>query len=116
MMAALFVLFCIEMWLNSKTGGHSHGGATGQDIVPSGHHGHSHGHNHARQQGDPHVHGITAPVAMQAPSPYDNASLYSNNYENDRWIDEKKAYAKEYVVSLPLFLFNAEMQWEHPTC
>ncbi|KAK2612272.1 hypothetical protein QQS21_001698 [Conoideocrella luteorostrata] len=29
MMGSLFVLFVIEMWLNSKTGGHSHGGPTG---------------------------------------------------------------------------------------
>ena len=29
MMAALFILFVIEMWMNNKIGGHSHGGATG---------------------------------------------------------------------------------------
>ncbi|RYP85744.1 hypothetical protein DL769_000918 [Monosporascus sp. CRB-8-3] len=29
MMAALFVLFVIEMWMNTKIGGHSHGGAKG---------------------------------------------------------------------------------------
>jgi solute carrier family 39 (zinc transporter), member 1/2/3 len=29
MMASLFALFVIEMWLNSKMGGHSHGGAKG---------------------------------------------------------------------------------------
>lgn len=29
MMGSLFVLFVIEMWLNAKTGGHSHGGPTG---------------------------------------------------------------------------------------
>jgi hypothetical protein len=29
-MAALFALFTIEMYLKAKTGGHSHGGATGQ--------------------------------------------------------------------------------------
>ncbi|KAL9105971.1 MAG: hypothetical protein Q9227_008926 [Pyrenula ochraceoflavens] len=36
MMGSLFVLFVIEMWLHSKTGGHSHGGATGAGIVPHG--------------------------------------------------------------------------------
>lgn len=36
MMGSLFILFVIEMWLHSKTGGHSHGGATGRDIVPHG--------------------------------------------------------------------------------
>ncbi|RYP25347.1 hypothetical protein DL767_008442 [Monosporascus sp. MG133] len=29
MMAALFILFVIEMWMNNKIGGHSHGGAKG---------------------------------------------------------------------------------------
>ncbi|KAF2266098.1 Fe transport protein 3 [Lojkania enalia] len=32
MMGALFVLFVIEMWLNAKTGGHSHGSATGEEF------------------------------------------------------------------------------------
>ncbi|KAF2280503.1 Zinc/iron permease [Westerdykella ornata] len=32
MMAALFLLFLIEMWLNAKTGGHSHGSATGNEF------------------------------------------------------------------------------------
>lgn len=41
MMGALFILFVIEMWLNAKTGGHSHGSATGQEfaggqVAPSG--------------------------------------------------------------------------------
>lgn len=29
MMASLFCLFVVEMWMNNKMGGHSHGGATG---------------------------------------------------------------------------------------
>ena len=33
MMASLFALFVVEMWLHSKTGGHSHGGATGQEFA-----------------------------------------------------------------------------------
>jgi zinc transporter ZupT len=32
MMAAMFVVFVIEMYLNSKTGGHSHGGPTGSNF------------------------------------------------------------------------------------
>lgn len=32
MMGSLFLLFIVEMWLNSKTGGHSHGGSTGQEF------------------------------------------------------------------------------------
>ncbi|KAL8392898.1 hypothetical protein RB595_002912 [Gaeumannomyces hyphopodioides] len=43
MMTSLFCLFVIEMYLNAKTGGHSHGGPTGSDL----NHGHSHGHSHA---------------------------------------------------------------------
>ncbi|ORY62619.1 zinc-regulated transporter 2 [Pseudomassariella vexata] len=35
MMASLFSLFTIEMWLNSKMGGHSHGGAKGFESSPS---------------------------------------------------------------------------------
>jgi len=33
MMGSLFILFVIEMWLNSKTGGHSHGSATGEEFA-----------------------------------------------------------------------------------
>lgn len=32
MMAALFLLFVVEMWLNAKTGGHTHGSATGAEF------------------------------------------------------------------------------------
>jgi solute carrier family 39 (zinc transporter), member 1/2/3 len=32
MMGSLFVLFVVEMWLNTKTGGHSHGSATGEEF------------------------------------------------------------------------------------
>ncbi|GAB0134188.1 hypothetical protein EsDP_00002570 [Epichloe bromicola] len=39
MMGSLFVLFVIEMWLNAKAGGHSHGGPTGmiQDHASNPH-------------------------------------------------------------------------------
>ncbi|CZT52578.1 related to low affininty zinc transporter [Rhynchosporium secalis] len=56
MMAALFALFIIEMVLKAKTGGHSHGGPTGQDLV-------QHVPTQGRglsAQGAPH--GISAPV------------------------------------------------------
>jgi zinc transporter 1/2/3 len=33
MMGSLFILFVVEMWLNAKTGGHSHGSATGQEFA-----------------------------------------------------------------------------------
>ena len=47
MMFSLFCLFVIEMYLKAKTGGHSHGGPTGQEIsapMPQGHGGHAHAH------------------------------------------------------------------------
>ncbi|KAI0413161.1 Fe transport protein 3 [Xylaria grammica] len=34
MMASLFSLFVIEMWMNNKMGGHSHGGARGFEETP----------------------------------------------------------------------------------
>ena len=34
MMCSMFALFVIEMWLTAKTGGHSHGGATGEMEAP----------------------------------------------------------------------------------
>ncbi|EXF86091.1 hypothetical protein COL5a_008253 [Colletotrichum fioriniae] len=37
MMGSMFILFSIEMWINAKIGGHSHGGPTG-DVM------HDHGH------------------------------------------------------------------------
>lgn len=37
MMGAMFALFTIEMWLNSKTGGHSHGGPMGIESGPHAH-------------------------------------------------------------------------------
>ncbi|KAK3187127.1 hypothetical protein K4F52_004029 [Lecanicillium sp. MT-2017a] len=33
MMGSMFILFVIEMYLNAKTGGHSHGGPTGEAII-----------------------------------------------------------------------------------
>jgi zinc transporter 1/2/3 len=40
MMGSLFLLFVVEMWLNAKTGGHTHGSATGAEfaggVPPSG--------------------------------------------------------------------------------
>ncbi|KAH8884585.1 Zinc/iron permease [Thozetella sp. PMI_491] len=35
MMGSMFVLFVIEMWLNGKTGGHSHGGPMGFESGPA---------------------------------------------------------------------------------
>jgi zinc transporter 1/2/3 len=51
MMGSLFALFVVEMWLNSVTGGHSHGSATGAEFGGGAQsHGHAHGgHAHGPQ-------------------------------------------------------------------
>lgn len=53
MMGSLFVLFVIEMWLNSKTGGHSHGGPTGAGLTD---HQHGAGQPQAHSRGLQHPH------------------------------------------------------------
>ncbi|KAH9217440.1 Zinc/iron permease [Leptodontidium sp. 2 PMI_412] len=75
MMAALFALFVIEMVLKSKTGGHSHGGPTGQGLD-----GHGHGH--------PHGQGLAAkgaPPGVATPPQYQNEQQWSD----DEYPDEK---------------------------
>ncbi|KAK4164568.1 putative transporter [Cladorrhinum sp. PSN259] len=46
MMASMFCLFVVEMWLNDKMGGHTHGGNFGSNEGAHSH-GHSHQHHHA---------------------------------------------------------------------
>ncbi|CEJ81561.1 Putative ZIP Zinc transporter [[Torrubiella] hemipterigena] len=48
MMASMFALFVIEMYLNAKTGGHSHGGPTGNVLD----HHHNHHHQPTLQRSD----------------------------------------------------------------
>jgi len=36
-LGSLFTLFAVEMYLHTKIGGHSHGGATGEGIVGDEH-------------------------------------------------------------------------------
>lgn len=43
MMGSMFCLFVVEMWLNDKMGGHSHGGTFGSNTNAA----HSHEHHHA---------------------------------------------------------------------
>ncbi|KAM3485183.1 hypothetical protein MY8738_001431 [Beauveria namnaoensis] len=42
MMGSMFILFLIEMYLNAKTGGHSHGGPTGEALTLAQDHHHHH--------------------------------------------------------------------------
>lgn len=63
MMASLFALFVIEMVLKSKTGGHSHGGPTGEGLSAQG-----------------------APPGVSAPPMYRTDTQESENY---KYPDEK---------------------------
>ncbi|RSL77331.1 hypothetical protein CEP51_009162 [Fusarium floridanum] len=50
MMASMFLLFIVELYLNVKTGGHSHGGPTGESFGDAATHAkHAHTHAHARE-------------------------------------------------------------------
>ncbi|KAI1772304.1 Zinc/iron permease [Hypoxylon cercidicola] len=73
MMSSLFILFIIEMWMNNKMGGHSHGGATGFE------------HHHE-----------PTPMAPSAgpPRPQRNPSL--NSFETETISDEKKMAQQMY--------------------
>ncbi|KAK1759723.1 putative transporter [Echria macrotheca] len=55
MMGSMFCLFVLEMWLNSKTGGHSHGGPMG--FESGGGKPHSHAHHHAPPAPNPMAYG-----------------------------------------------------------
>ncbi|KAJ4390491.1 hypothetical protein N0V85_007171 [Neurospora sp. IMI 360204] len=77
MMGSMFILFVIEMWLNSKTGGHSHGG-------PSGFDNHSHGGNAltAAQTSVPHDHGAARPSQHRRTNTEDTL-IESSNEDTD---------------------------------
>tara|TARA_R110002060_G_scaffold34119_9_gene44978 strand:+ start:384 stop:881 length:498 start_codon:yes stop_codon:yes gene_type:complete len=76
MMASLFALFVIEMVLKSKTGGHSHGGPTGQGLDGHGHGGHVHGQGLAAKG---------APPGVSTPPQYQN----DQQWRDDEYPDEK---------------------------
>ncbi|KAI2472918.1 Zinc/iron permease [Annulohypoxylon bovei var. microspora] len=71
MMFSLFCLFVVEMWMNNKMGGHSHGGATGFE-------------QHA-----------PAPVAPQRPQRFPSR----NSFETDDVSYEKKMAQQQYEQS-----------------
>ncbi|KAF2179069.1 Zinc/iron permease, partial [Zopfia rhizophila CBS 207.26] len=73
MMGSLFVLFCIEMWLNAKTGGHSHGSATGEEFGAN-----------------------RAPPGIQ--DAFNNPLRRKNSFDSERTMamrDEKKQWAED---------------------
>ena len=67
-MASLFALFAIEVYLKSKTGGHSHGGPTGEGLSKQG-----------------------APPGVSSPPVYQGRpdSPDSMDYDNESYPDEK---------------------------
>jgi len=85
MMASMFCLFVIEMWLNAKTGGHSHGGPMGLDSTPALEH-----HNHGSAPAYSHQH------HHQPPRPQRDMSRGS--FETDEMDYEKKVAQKMCVA------------------
>jgi solute carrier family 39 (zinc transporter), member 1/2/3 len=84
MMASMFALFVIEMYLNAKTGGHSHGGPTGSNFD-------SHSHNHNHNQGP-----RNAPA--RPPRPASIGSYDNVDYEKkmaQRMYEERERHGNE---------------------
>lgn len=78
MLGSLFALFALEMYLNEKTGGHSHGGATGESL----------NHHHHFPQ--------NAPAGRNDISwPRENKVMNEkalSDTSSDDWYDERAAY------------------------
>jgi zinc transporter ZupT len=89
MMGSMFCLFVIEMWLNSKTGGHSHGGPMGIESGP-----------HEGTTGGP----IMVSSTPQRPPRYDAR----RSFETEEDIDYEKMIAKKE------FEENVRNQLENP--
>ncbi|KAI2090059.1 hypothetical protein LOZ36_001492 [Ophidiomyces ophidiicola] len=89
MLGSMFALFALEMYMNAKVGGHSHGGATGESIS-HGHAGGGHGHAHAHAHGGGHNH----PVAggnSDISWPKEN-KVMNDDASSDEWYEEKAAF------------------------
>ncbi|KAK4145205.1 Zinc/iron permease [Dichotomopilus funicola] len=91
MMASMFCLFIVEMWINSKLGGHTHGGPMGFDsaVPPAG--------------GQVQVHHNRGAPPPRPPR-YTNAT----DFEIDDIEDEKKAAQKMYDEKMRKFTHGAE--------
>lgn len=88
MMASLFSLFVIEMVLKAKTGGHSHGGPTGQGLDEHGH-GLAHGQLHGQMQG---LAAKGAAPGVANPPQYQN----EQQWRDDEYPNEKEMGYKRY--------------------
>ncbi|KAK4189364.1 putative transporter [Podospora australis] len=101
MMGSMFCLFVIEMWLNAKTGGHSHGGALGFEQ-------HSHSHSHSN----------LAPAATQptqpsnrGPAPPSRPPRYTSftEFETEDIYDEKKFAQRMYDQKMDMGAYDEKM-------
>ncbi|KKY19549.1 putative fe(2+) transport protein 3 [Diplodia seriata] len=90
MMGSLFCLFVLEMWLNSKMGGHSHGGPTGAGInAPA----HVHGPAQTKKEGL-----TSAQPARPLREPLEPISRSDSEESFDKsyaWDEAKQAYVRE---------------------
>lgn len=84
MMGSLFCLFVIEMWLNSKTGGHSHGGSTGEEFGGGHAGGHAHGPQNAFNNPIRRVQSYDSQVTMAYPADKKGAWV-ENTYQGDNF-------------------------------
>ncbi|KAJ8125144.1 hypothetical protein O1611_g8495 [Lasiodiplodia mahajangana] len=102
MMTSLFSLFVIEMWMNNKMGGHSHGGALGFEAP------HSHGLEAS------HAHGATPGAVEAPPSPRSQLASSHGSFESDDSGIEKEiakpSHTKEQVVVTEKATWDVEGQ------
>ncbi|KAK0641065.1 Zinc/iron permease [Cercophora newfieldiana] len=89
MMGSMFCLFVIEMWLNSKTGGHSHGGPMGFDAHAAPH-SHSHGYGHTANAPS------NASTVYGVPPPRPPRYTVNDDFESEDIDYEKKLAKKMY--------------------
>jgi hypothetical protein len=69
-MVSLFSLFVVEMWMNNKIGGHSHGGALGFEAA--------------------HDHNATATTVETVPLPESRSPSSHSSFETDEMSIKKK--------------------------
>ncbi|ODH15001.1 hypothetical protein ACO22_06485 [Paracoccidioides brasiliensis] len=111
MLAALLSLFCIELWMNTKIGGHSHGGATGQDIL---HGGLGHGRHHGGGGGGG---GSRSSISHsdRGEISWPKENRYRNKSTDDDWDDDKTLYkSREFTSPTAFDRAYADSQSEMP--
>ncbi|OJD35130.1 fe(2+) transport protein 3 [Diplodia corticola] len=91
MMGSLFCLFVLEMYLNSKMGGHSHGGPTGESINAP-----AQSHFHAPAQTRDFTSPLPArPVAREPLEPISRTDSEESFDKSYAWDEVKQAYVRE---------------------